>query len=1015
MPRDVNHVGPVTSEPGSSATAPITSKTRRTSVQAVDQTIPIPCTTDEDQLGSQPVRLGYDLGRLLGRGGEGEVHEARQLAFARLVAIKTLRHGHGDQRKLRRFRAEAAITALLEHPNIIPIHDLCSDPAGHLQLVMKKVSGKTWREIMNEDATTIDEHVAILLKVCDAMGFAHGRGILHRDLKPENVMVGEHGEVLVMDWGCAIHLGPVSPHPDVPVLHNLVSISGTPAYMSPEQARGDHAACGTWSDVYQLGAVLYRILTGGPPRNGNDVQLIIAATIRGAPIADPTASSGKRIPAELSAIAMAALQADVAKRTATISIFAEALRKYFEHREVLDLVADARREHQLALAHGPEAEDAFRRSLCAAEQAVRLWPELQVAQRLLVTIGVDAAQQAVESAAYRTARRLAQAAAGTAIKLGDETAVKQAQRLAAVATSKERAGLQRERRVRQLRSATITAGSIAGLILAVGMLLLWRESARTNAALATAKANLEQAERERLARVAGEELAAPALLAQAREKAHERKFAEGLPLVDAAIGFKPKDPEPLLHRAQLLIALGRRTDAVQALDAALALRQDADVRELRRLCATPPADAEVRMAELLVRMGASAAAGTLSLASDQRIAMAVGQLRRHWPGMPATCISTAQDGTMIVRLSGNEFKIDSLEPLRGMPITALDINHQDRVRDLKPLTSLPLSFLSARLTGVRDFTPLRGLPLRRLYLGWYETGFDLELVRGMKLESLDAPVKGIQSLAVLSGMPLKEVRLYSCDRLSDLGALRGMPLEILVLDAPKPGANALSDLSPLSGAPLIEISLSWQRNVSDLSPLRGMPLRRVVLNGNAVSDLAPIIGPSLRQLAIGETQVTDLRPLLTTALETLDFAPNAVTHGLDECLAMRSLRLVNSNKVDEYIRWVALCRIIVETTPNFGYMGRWVSKDGKFVELRLDQPLRSLTPLATLEGIKTLHLAGEVTDLRPLLKLPLVELVCNPKANAPGLAELRQMSSLQRIGSTPDSIKPAAAWWQERR
>jgi hypothetical protein len=140
-----------------------------------------------------------------------------------------------------------------------------------------------------------------------------------------------------------------------------------------------------------------------------------------------------------------------------------------------------------------------------------------------------------------------------------------------------------------------------------------------------------------------------------------------------------------------------------------------------------------------------------------------------------------------------------------------------------------------------------------------------------------------------------------------------------------------------------------------------------------------------------------------------------VQYGLDECLAMRSLRLVNSNKVDEYIRWVAFCRIIVETTPEFGWMGRWVSKDGKFVELRLEQPLRSLAPLAALDGLKTLHLAGEISDLRPLLKLPLVELVCNPKVNAQGLAELRQMPSLQRIGTTPDGIKPAVQWWQERR
>ena len=235
--------GPVTTEPADASLGPISRMTRRAAVLAADLTIPMACTVaDELTEYDDTLHPGYDVGKVLGRGGEGEVHEAKQLSFGRPVAIKVLRYGHNDQRKLRRFRAEAAITALLEHPNIVPVHDLCRDDGGRLQLVMKRVSGKTWREILNAGTTSLEQHISVLLKVCDAMGFAHGQGILHRDLKPENVMVGEHGEVLLMDWGCAIHVGPVSPHPDIPVLSSLRSISGTPAYLSPEQARGEHVA-----------------------------------------------------------------------------------------------------------------------------------------------------------------------------------------------------------------------------------------------------------------------------------------------------------------------------------------------------------------------------------------------------------------------------------------------------------------------------------------------------------------------------------------------------------------------------------------------------------------------------------------------------------------------------------------------------------------------------------------------------------------------------------------------------
>ena len=983
--------------------------TRRAAVLAADQTIPMASSaTDELTEYDDALRPGYDVGKVLGRGGEGEVHEAKQLSFGRPVAIKVLRYGHNDQRKLRRFRAEAAITALLEHPNIVPVHDLCRDDGGRLQLVMKRVSGKTWREILNAGTTSLEQHISVLLKVCDAMGFAHGQGILHRDLKPENVMVGEHGEVLLMDWGCAIHVGPVSPHPDIPVLSSLRSISGTPAYLSPEQARGEHVACGPWSDVYQLGAILYRMIAGVTPRPGNDVPQIMSLTARGAPITEPSTLAGKRVSGELCAIAMAALHADPTKRTRTVADFAKALHTYLEHREVLDLVVDARREHTLASAGGAEAEDAFRRSLCAAEQAVRLWPELLAAQKLLVTIGIDASQHANESGAFLSARRHAQAAAAAAARLGDETSVRQARKLHAAAAASEKVAGQRERRVRTLIRAVIIAVSIAVLILTVGSLML-------SNALSKAQANLDVAERERTARVAGEKLAGPALLAQARELAGKRQFAAALPLVDAAAGFMLGDPEPLRQRAQLLIALGRRQEAIPVLDAALTFTTDADTSELRRLCAKPPADAEIRLAEVLVRMGASAVAGTLSLAGEERVATAIAQLKRYWPTLPNGCVTPAQDGTLSIRLTGRDLKIDSLEPLRGMPISILDISGQDRVRDLAPLTSLPLLQLTAKDTGVRDFTPLRQLKPSRLYLGWYDTGFDLGLVRGMRLEALDAPGTNVTDLASLAGMPLKELRLYGCNSLVDISALKSMPIDTLTLDAPLSGWDGLSDLSPLASMPLTELCLSRQRGVHDIAPLRGKAIGRLVLNGTSVKSLAGVPGAQLRHLAISGTPISDLRPALVAPLETLECSPQTITTGLDAMLELPTLRVACGLRPVDCKRWIKISQSIAEVNPDYSWMGTWIFNDGRLVELRLAHPIGNLAPLGALSDLRILQLAGPIADLRPILGLQLTELVCNPIPNALGLDGLRTMRTLKNIGPSTQTVKPAADWWRERK
>jgi len=193
----------------------------------------------------------YELVSILGRGGMGVVYLARDTALDREVALKIFDRAPGDAN-------EARLIARLEHPGIVPVHDFGELPDGRLFYAMKLVRGDRLDRWMGA-GREIGERLGVFLRVCDAVAFAHAHGVVHRDLKPANVMVGEFGEVLVLDWGIAAELSSADRGSRI-----ADSIAGTPDYMAPEQARGD-AGVDHRADVFALGAMLAGIAAGSAP------------------------------------------------------------------------------------------------------------------------------------------------------------------------------------------------------------------------------------------------------------------------------------------------------------------------------------------------------------------------------------------------------------------------------------------------------------------------------------------------------------------------------------------------------------------------------------------------------------------------------------------------------------------------------------------------------------------------------------------------------------------------------
>ena len=470
--------------------------------------------TDDAVAATRPPAGTYQVLKKLGQGSMGAVYAVRDVALQRDVAMKVYRPAEGGDTGLSApshdlFTAEALMTASLDHPNVVPIHALGTNQEGRFFFTMKRVTGRCWADLLHPEkvrepalreeiaahAESMQwrDHVGILLQAADAVAYAHSKGILHRDLKPENIMVGAFGEVFVMDWGIAFCFDERNPYWDD--RDRKPQLAGTPYYMAPEMAASDMAALGPPSDVYQLGAILYEMLTGQSPHRGPSLVAVLKKIVGGDIRPPEDICEAPHVNRHISRIVMKALARRRRDRYPDVPSFQQDLREYLDHVESLEIAAragsaleDVAREiRQVApeSSTGERPMDADRAatfylglSQCigSLHQAIALWDGNREARDMLA----EALSLQVSLAIRQTDLTLARAQWTVLRDLqvddvqgpGKESTANRADELGRRLRAAENQAARSARNLRRLRRAAVAlaAVAVAGL-LAVGALL----------------------------------------------------------------------------------------------------------------------------------------------------------------------------------------------------------------------------------------------------------------------------------------------------------------------------------------------------------------------------------------------------------------------------------------------------------------------------------------------------------------------------------------------------------------
>jgi serine/threonine protein kinase len=713
--------------------------------------------------GLQP--RNYVLGPAVGRGGMGAVIQVRDRNIERTVAMKIILDQQDAPAKQRRFIREARTLGQLEHPNIVPIYELGVDPEGRAYYTMKMVKGVHLREVLEQlragDAATVARYplsqlLTVFLKLCDAVAYAHSKGIIHRDLKPENVMLGDYGEVLLMDWGLAKTLpsSPLSlpaesePAPAAPTKGSTPpdltiegTVMGTPHFMAPEQAAGLTQQIDERTDIFALGGILYNILTLHPPFRGETTEEVMAKVRAGAipspttfnrptnrqrppaPTTSETAASvlphcrDGRIPEPLAGIAMKALARDPAQRYQTATALADDLKAYeagfvttVEEKTLWRLLVLRVKRHK--------AESAF------GAAAILI---------LLIVGGVSLARIVASE--------------------------KRASRSLALLTQK----------VNELRRTAPTFVAEAESLV---------DQFRFDDALA------------RLDYALSLDPKAESHAARGNILQTQLRMAEAIAAYNQALALNP----------QLSAARENRDLCQRFLD------------DNRGRTTWLPASLNALHTALLRQQRSSEA-----LAIMRQFGPEKGVLYDSWKTILAQAKFPVSAKNLHLNVRGlftltlSNVPVDDLTPLKDMPLEKLVLSGT-KVSDLTPLQNLPLTDLDLAGTKISDLIPLACLPLQILDLR--DTRItDLTPLAAVPLQKLSLENAPVQDLSPLQTTPLRSLNLRG-SLVEDLAPLRSLPLEELNLED-----TSVTDLGPLQKLPLKRLSLAGCEKIKNFNVL----------------------------------------------------------------------------------------------------------------------------------------------------------------------------------------------------